>query len=68
MAKKIVGTITVKFEMTGAEFQSRATDVAAKMKHNLLSRLEYEWQSSSCKPLASSFKWKEVQSKSNKIK
>ena len=60
MAHKIKGTITVEFEMEGAEFQSSVNDVADYMKRLLKSRLEYEWQSSRCKPIMSSFKFKKV--------
>ena len=66
MAKKIKGTIVVEFEMTGAEFQSAASDVASKMKSNLQSRLDYEWQTSHCKPLMKTFEWKEVKKTSKK--
>ena len=60
MAHKIKGTITVEFEMEGAEFQSSVNDVADNMKRLLKSRLEYEWQSSRCKPIMSTFKFKKI--------
>jgi hypothetical protein len=60
MPHKIKGTITVEFEMEGAEFQLSVNDVADHMYRLLESRLNYEWQTSQCKPIMSTFKFKKL--------
>ena len=58
MRKKIRGRITVEFEMSSEKLDK--SEMGEYIKKQMKSHLTEEWQTSRCKPLMSTFKFRQV--------